>query len=53
MRAWRVAMLAAGAALLPSVASAHLVQSGLGPFYDGLLYPLFFQKFDAWLASLS
>ena len=26
--------------LLPGAASAHLVQSGLGPFYDGLLHPL-------------
>ena len=40
MRAGRVALPAAGAALLPSPASAHLVQSGLGPFYDGLLHPL-------------
>lgn len=34
------AALAAGGALAPSTASAHLVQSGLGPFYDGLLHPL-------------
>ncbi|MBC7799091.1 MAG: HupE/UreJ family protein, partial [Gemmatimonadaceae bacterium] len=26
--------------LAPTAASAHLVQSGLGPFYDGLLHPL-------------
>lgn len=32
--------LAAGLALAPGAASAHLVQSGLGPFYDGLLHPL-------------
>lgn len=37
---WRTGALAAGAALAPSAASAHLVQSGLGPFYDGLLHPL-------------
>ena len=33
-------MPAAVVGLLPSAASAHLVQSGLGPFYDGLLHPL-------------
>ena len=35
--------MAAGAALallLPRPAAAHLVQSGLGGFYDGLLHPL-------------
>ena len=37
----RRAMLpAAAAAALPSAASAHMAQSGLGPFYDGLLHPL-------------
>lgn len=36
----RAVLLATAAGLLPSAASAHLVQSGLGPFYDGLLHPL-------------
>ena len=32
--------LAAGLAALPGVAQAHLVNSGLGPFYDGALHLL-------------
>ena len=36
----RAVLPAAVVGLLPSAASAHLVQSGLGPFYDGLLHPL-------------
>ena len=32
--------LAISVVLAPSTASAHLMQSGLGPFYDGLLHPL-------------
>ena len=35
-----VTWLAAGLAALPGVAQAHLVNSGLGPFYDGALHLL-------------
>ena len=33
-------LVVAALVLSPGAASAHLVQSGLGPFYDGLLHPL-------------
>jgi urease accessory protein len=36
----RIFLFAAGLLLLPSLASAHLVTSGLGPFYDGALHLL-------------
>jgi hydrogenase/urease accessory protein HupE len=36
----RIFPFAAGLLLLPSLASAHLVTSGLGPFYDGALHLL-------------
>ena len=35
-RRLRRALLAAAAALLPATAHAHLVNTGLGPFYDGV-----------------
>ena len=36
-RGWRCLALAAGGLLLlPTVARAHLVQTGFGPFYDGI-----------------
>lgn len=35
-RAWRLLPLAAAALLAPSGAEAHLVQTGFGPFYDGI-----------------
>jgi hydrogenase/urease accessory protein HupE len=35
-----VTWLAAGLAALPGIAKAHLVNSGLGPFYDGALHLL-------------
>ena len=39
-RAPLLAMTALGLCALPSVALAHLVNSGLGPFYDGALHLL-------------
>ncbi len=40
MRRGAVVGTAGAALLLPRPAAAHLVQSGLGGFYDGLLHPL-------------
>jgi urease accessory protein len=40
IRARRINLLAAVAFALPSPAHAHLVNSGLGPFYDGALHLL-------------
>lgn len=39
-RSGLVTWLAAGLAALPGAAQAHLVNSGLGPFYDGALHLL-------------
>lgn len=38
-RAWSIRLFAV-LALVPTVAHAHLVNSGLGPFYDGMLHLL-------------
>ena len=35
-RAWRLLPLAGAALLVPTGAEAHLVQTGFGPFYDGI-----------------
>ncbi len=35
-----LAVLLAAASLAPTVASAHLMNTGFGPFYDGLAHPL-------------
>ena len=35
-----LASVAAGLLAIPAVAQAHLVNSGLGPFYDGALHLL-------------
>lgn len=40
MRPGRFALLAAALTALPGAAEAHLVTSGLGPFYDGALHLL-------------
>jgi urease accessory protein len=39
-RVWSVAVGALGCTLLPSPAEAHLVTTGLGPVYDGILHVL-------------
>jgi hydrogenase/urease accessory protein HupE len=41
MNWFRIPLVLAGLLLTPSIADAHLVTSGLGPFYDGALHLAF------------